>query len=279
MIAERIEALRPPTVRRGLSAGWRWSRRLLRPIVPFVVLVALWQTSVATFHLDTFLYPDPSAVASLAWTMTAHGVLPAYIAASLQTWLLAVGGALVIVVPIAFALAFLPTLNRALMPVVRFMTAVAELAWLPLAVLWSGYTLATVLFVVGYTVFFPVLFNTMLGLAQVPQSVIDATRTLGARRWQLLSNVYFPGALPGLVTGVRLGSSYAFRALLVAELYSGENLGVGYMIFSALRDGVTARSIVGMIVLGIVWLSVDRLFLRPIEVATIERWGLSRRPE
>jgi NitT/TauT family transport system permease protein/taurine transport system permease protein len=264
--------------RRADGSDVSLAARITRPILPFLVLVALWQASTVAFHMSPFLYPPPSDVLASFGTLLAHGVLPAYIVKSITTWGLAVVISIGIVVPFGFLLAFMPTLNRALMPIVRFMTSVAELAWLPLVVLWLGYSLTTVLLVIGYTVFFPVLFNLMLGLRQVPQVMIDASRTLGATRFQLFSSVYLPGSLPALMTGVRTGASYAFRALLAAELFSGENMGLGYMIFASLRDAVVTRTIVGMIVIGVVWLVIDQLFLRPLEAATIERWGVSVRP-
>jgi ABC-type nitrate/sulfonate/bicarbonate transport system permease component len=252
---------------------------VLRALLPFLLLLLLWQLSTVALHMSPFLYPPPGAVAAAFVPLIAHGVLPAYVVKSIFTWGLAVILSIAIVIPLAFALAFVPTVNRALMPIVRFMTSIAELAWLPLVVLWLGYSLTTVLLVIGYTVFFPVLFNMMLGLQQVPQVMVYASRTLGARPADLIRDVYLPGAMPALVTGVRTGASYAFRALLAAELFSGENMGLGYMIFSSLRDAAVTRTIVGMIVIGAVWLAIDRLFLRPLEAATIERWGISVRPE
>jgi NitT/TauT family transport system permease protein/taurine transport system permease protein len=249
----------------------------IRPFLPFLLFIALWQLSVRSLHLSSFLYPAPSSVLASFIDLLRKGILSGYTTVSLRTWFLSVAVSTAIVIPIGFVMSFAPVLNRGLMPVVRFFSSIPELAWLPLAVLWTGYSSSTVFLVIGYTVFFPVLYNIMLGLRQVPQVVIDATRTLGAGRFEVLRDVLFPGSLPGLVTGVRTGASYAFRALLVAELFSGTNVGIGYMIFSGLRSGNTIRTVVGMIVVGVLWLAIEQLFLRPVETATIVRWGITGR--
>ena len=82
-----------------------------------------------------------------------------------------------------------------------------------------------------------------------------------------------PGALPNIVTGIRTGLGFAWRGLIAAEMIA-TNAGLGYMLFVA-RDFYRTEVIVfGMIVIGLLWLLLDRLLLAPLERATIERWGL-----
>ena len=122
--------------------------------------------------------------------------------------------------------------------------------------------------------FFPVLYNTLLGVRTAPQILVNALRSLGASRLQVLRYAILPGALPGIITGLRVGAGFAFRGLVFAEIVAAKT-GIGYLIFEGTQTQQTARTIVGMIVMGLTWLAIDLCYLRPLERATIQRWGLT----
>jgi NitT/TauT family transport system permease protein/taurine transport system permease protein len=119
-----------------------------------------------------------------------------------------------------------------------------------------------------------VLYNTLLGVRTAPQILVNAVRSLGATRFQVLRLVILPAALPGIITGLRLGAGFAFRGLVFAEMVAAKT-GIGYLIFEGAQAQQTSRTIVGMIVMGLLWLAIDQFYLRPIERATIQRWGLT----
>lgn len=249
-------------------------RGTFKVLLPFVVLVGLWQIAATASGLSSYLFPRPADVAAAFWELGRKGILPAYIADSMTVWLIGALSGAAVGIGLGFVLAFSRPLRALFMPAVRFFVAIAELAWLPLVILWFQFGFTTILFMIWYTVVFPVLFNVLTGIEAVPNVTRQAVRTLGANRWQLVREVLFPGALPSVVTGFRIGAGYAFRALIVAEAFAAGS-GVGFLIFESRETGLTERTMVGMIVFGLIWLAVDRLFLRPLEVATVERWGLS----
>ena len=107
-------------------------------------------------------------------------------------------------------------------------------------------------------------------------TIRNAAASLGAGRWALLTEVLLPGALPNIVTGIRTGLGFAWRGLIAAEMIA-TNVGLGYMLFVARDFYRTEVIVLGMIVIGVIWLLIDRLLLVPLERATIERWGLVRR--
>ena len=113
----------------------------------------------------------------------------------------------------------------------------------------------------------------MLGVRTVPRLYRYAVLTLGGNWRQVVFQVLLPGAIPYIVGGVRLGIAYGWRALIAAEIVVGTG-GLGYLIFKAETFHLTARIIAGMIVIGVLWYATDYFFLRPLEEATIERWGL-----
>lgn len=85
-----------------------------------------------------------------------------------------------------------------------------------------------------------------------------------------------PGALPNIITGLRNGLGYGWRALIAAEMIVGTS-GVGFMMFDARRAGSVVEILLGMIILGLLWYAVDALILAPIERATGQRWGMVAR--
>jgi len=104
----------------------------------------------------------------------------------------------------------------------------------------------------------------------------QAVRTLGGRRRHLILQVLIPGALPSIVTGIRLGVGFGWRALIAAEMIA-TTTGLGYLIYDAANFHRTDTILVGIIAIGTLWLATDRLLLIPVERWTVERWGLVSR--
>jgi len=246
--------------------------------MPFVCLLAVWQVGVLLSNLPEFFFPSPATVAGSVVVLIEKGILPAYVADSMVRFALGVFIGIALAVPTGVAMTLHRRLSEALMPIVNFFHSIVEMAWIPLFVLWFGYGFKTILLSISYVVFFPVLYNTLLGVRTIPRATINAVLVLGAKPKDVILEVLLPGALPNIATGVRLGAGYAFRALIAAEMIAAQS-GLGFMIFEARQNQLTHRTIVGMIVMGILWLAIERLYLRPLERVTIERWGMLRRAE
>jgi NitT/TauT family transport system permease protein/taurine transport system permease protein len=164
-------------------------------------------------------------------------------------------------------------LAAVLEPITGFFNALSGIAWLPLAVTWFGLGWASVTFIMFNTIFFLVFFNTLVGVRTVPRLFESAVRTLGGSRRHVILQVLIPGAMPSIVTGIRLSIGFGWRALIAAEMIA-TTTGLGFLIFNAQNFHQTDAILVGIITIGILWLVTDRLVLRPIERWTIERWGL-----
>lgn len=263
--------------RRALSriTPARWLRPVLRSLAPFVVLVGLWQFAVWWAGPDFRALPSPAEVWSEAVLIFRNGVAPDYIVVSLGRWLVGAAAGLGAGIGLAVLLGTIRPIRLMVLPAVRFFSGIAELSFLPLMILWFGFGFTAMVALIAYTVVFPVLYNTLQSLETIPQSLIDAVRTLGGSKRQIVRNVMLPGALSGIVTGFRIGAGYAFRALIAAEIFASTS-GIGYMIFQSRETLNVSRMFVGMAIIGLMWLAIDRLYLRPFERATIARWGLER---
>lgn len=264
------------------NAGRTWRAVSLAPLRPvlytiasFAVSIALWQLGVSLAGQDFQTIPSPADVWNEFLVVAANGVLVAYIVDSLGRWLAGTAIGLFTGVILAITVGTIRSVRLMLLPVVRFFSGIAELSFLPLLVLWFGFGFKAMLALIAYSVVFPVLYNTLQALETIPRSLTDAVQTLGARRAQLIRYVLLPGAVSGIVTGFRIGAGYAFRALIAAEIFASSS-GLGYMIFQSRETLNVSRMFVGMTIIGLMWLSIDRFYLRPFELATTTRWGLER---
>src|SRR5262249_30411647 len=122
----------------------------------------------------------------------------------------------------------------------------------------------------------PTIVSAVGGVRAIPEHYMLALRSLGASRLRLVKDVYLPGALPSIVVGLRLGMGYGWRALIAAEMLVRKG-GLGDLIFGARTFGQIDRITVGMIVIGCLYIVVDRLIIQPIETLTVARWGLLRK--
>jgi len=238
--------------------------------------IAIWSVAAATLPVPDYFLPPPSTVLSAFAEMMAKGMLPAYIGESLRRILLAALLGLFVGIPIGLLLGISRGVAEFVYPVLNFLQSVSGIAWLPLMLVWFGFGERTILIAVNYTVLFPVIFNALLGIRSVPRIYVDALRTLGASRWRIARDVLVPGALPNIAMGVRLGLANGWRALIAAEMLVGAN-GLGFMIFDAQPLHLTARIMLGMAIIGILWELLDYFLLRPLEEATIARWGMVQR--
>ena len=244
-----------------------------RELLPFAVGIAIWQVLSSLNIWPPVLFPSPIAV---FWAFVADvksGVLPKALSVSLVS--LAYG--FLIGAAIALPLGYLMGLNRASRnffdPLVNLLQAIPGLAWIPFAILWFGLGQGAVIFIIVMSVFFPILHNLLTGIRLVQPVLVEASQTLGASRWAIIVHVIFPSTLPNLMTGIRLGIAFGFRSLVGGEMIASTD-GIGYQIFNAQQYFQSARIVVGMLAIGLVWLLLDRLVLRPIEAHTTMRWGL-----
>ncbi|WP_127145538.1 ABC transporter permease [Pelagibacterium montanilacus] len=245
-------------------------------LLPFVVLVAIWWTIKIAFDLDDRVLVAPPDVLGALWTLFSRGILADYAATSLYAIAVAIIFSACVGVPLGFAVGANKYVARSLDLFLRFFQGVSGISWLPLAIIWFGFSDTTILVIVVYTLVVPVIFNTMVGVRAIPREYALSLQTLGASRLRVVRDVYLPGALPSILVGLRLGMGYGWRALIAAEMLVRQG-GLGDLIFGARTFGQIDRIIGGMIVIGVLYIIVDRLIVQPIESLTFERWGVLRK--
>lgn len=257
------------------SAAARRLRSSATFLAPLAALVVLWQLIVVLFDVNPLVFPPVPAVVEAGIAGLRDGSLLRHIAASLTRVAVGTAIALVLAIPLGIAMGVSRIVSDFLTPLFRFFSVLAGIAWIPIATLWFGYGFGAITFVIFNAVFFIVAYNTLLGVSTIPKELRHAAASLGASRLRMLTEVLLPGALPNIVTGIRTGLGFAWRGLIAAEMIA-TSTGLGYMLFLARDFYRTEVIVLGMIVIGIIWLMLDRLLLAPLERRTIERWGVVR---
>jgi taurine transport system permease protein len=224
----------------------------------------------------SIVLPTPLTVLRGFLTSVGDGVLPAYVADSLTHLFEAGVTGLAIGVAVGLVLGLNRRIARVCYPLLNFFQSLGGVAVTPLIIVWFGFSFMGLIVAVNYTIFFPVVFNTMTGVSTVPKVYVDAMRTMGASRLQIVRDVILPGAMPNIILGARLAFAFGWRALIIVEMLFSIN-GIGFMIFDAQQYLDTSSMIFGMITLGVLWIIVDELILKPFESLTIRRWGLVQR--
>lgn len=263
----------------SLQALWgyyvRWSARWpgAAAFLSFLPLILLWGLVVWLEIFPRAFLPGPLEVLGKAWELLYKGILLDYLGDSVVRLALGAAAGMAIAIPLGIFIGLNRRAHEISWPILLFFQAIGDIAWLPILLIWFGFGLTTMTFVIVYTVLFPVILNTVLGIRSTKPDLKRAAQSLGASRPRILFEVILPGALPNIITGLRNGLGYGWRALIAAEIIVGTS-GIGFLMFDARRAGSVEEIVVGMIVLGLLWYIVDSWILAPVERATGQRWGL-----
>jgi NitT/TauT family transport system permease protein len=220
----------------ALPAAWlvdRLSRlragTLLAPLVFGATVLALWEVLVVGFAVPMVLLPAPSAIATRFAASThilAEDFVQTFVKAVLSGYLL--GNAL------GFAIALLadraPFLRRGLLPVANFASALPIIGIAPIMVMWFGFDWQSKAAVVVIMTFFPMLVNTLAGLAAAGAQERDLMRSYAASHAQSLWLLRLPAALPFVFTALKVNAPLALIGAIVAEFFGSPTSGMGFRI-------------------------------------------------
>ena len=250
--------------------GSRWRLRLLGALlvlpnfITLVVVLIAWQlaSSVWLPRVDpqmAVLMPAPSTLAVTAAGMIASGELFHHLMASLKREAVAFLFAAT-AIPLGIIMGWWRVVYDQVNPIMEILRPIPPLAWIPLSILWFGIGDEQNEFIIFLGIFFPILVNTIVGVKNIDPILVRAARSLGASERRLLARIVFIGALPQIITGIRIGLGVGWMALVAAELV-GANSGLGFVINDARSMLRTDIIIVGMLAIGLIGLLIDGAIL------------------
>jgi NitT/TauT family transport system permease protein len=251
----------------------RW-RAVWRNAFPFLVVGVIWEAVVRAGMFPARLFPSLEAIAAAFWRLTVTGILPHH---ALDTVIrLGVGFALAAVGGVALGI-LMGRSRRAediILPLVSIGAPIPGIAYAPLFLLWFGLGNRSAVLLVGFVSAFPVIFNTWTGVKAVKDIWVRSAQAMGADDPKLFRHVILPGALPYILTGLRLGLAQGWRILVGVEMLAAVPWGLGWMIFGAREFLNMDVMLAGVAVIAIIGLALEKLVFQRLEQFTVVRWGM-----
>ena len=247
-----------------------WHRLLF-----FAGLIAVWAIIVRLGIWPPYLLPGPSDVAGSLLHDVRNTSLPIAIFISLRRLIVGFGVSILLGVPLGLLLGRSRLMDETVGSLVLGLQTLPSICYLPLALLWFGLNERAILFVVIMGAVLSITVSTRDAMRNIPPLYIRAARTMGAYRAKVYLQVILPATFPAILTGLKLGWSFAWRSLMAAELLY-VSFGLGHLLNMGRELNDMSQVIAIMIVIVVIGLLVDRLVFAPIEGRVRERWGLAR---
>jgi sulfonate transport system permease protein len=228
-----------------------------------VLALVVWSLGSVTNRIDPRILPAPWTVVSTAIQLWQSGTLGPDLAVSLQR--AAEGFTLGLVAGTVLALlAGLSRTGAALIDGnVQVSRSVPILGMIPLFILWLGIGETFKVVIIAIAVYIPVYINLSAGLSGIDERFVELAEVVGLSRWQFVRQVVIPGALPGFFTGLRLGVTASWLALVVVEEVNATS-GLGYLMYQQATYGLIDSVVVGLAIYGI-WGFTSDLLVRALE--------------
>jgi NitT/TauT family transport system permease protein len=257
----------------GPSVGERL-RLIWRNAFPFVVVGALWEIVAWLGIFPRRLFPTLEEIAAAFVRLTVSGILPHHAIETLVRLLTGFALAAVVGVTIGVLMGRSRRAEDIFLPLVSIGAPIPGLAYAPLFLLWFGLGNVSAVLLVGFVAMFPVIFNSWTGVKAVKEIWLRSAQAMGADQRRTFRHVILPGALPYILTGLRLGLAQAWRILVAVEMLAAVQFGLGWMIFGAREFLNTDVMMAGIVVIGIIGLALEKLVFQRIENYTVVRWGM-----
>ena len=240
-------------------------RAVVGPVAGFALFVLVWQvvalripeipTPGVTWRAAVELFSDPfydngPNDKGIGWNLLA----------SLQRVALGFGLAALVGIPAGFAIGRYAAVRAMFSPIVSLLRPVSPLAWLPLGLLLFKAANPAAIWAIFICSIWPMIINTAVGVARVPQDYLNVARVLNLSEWKVTTKVLLPAVLPYMLTGVRLSIGTAWLVIVAAEMLTG-GTGIGFWLWDEWNNLKVEHIVIAIFVIGIVGLLLETLLV------------------
>lgn len=201
--------------------------RDLMPAAWALGILAVWEASVAAFHIPMYVLPSPVQVAKAL--MEEGTVLAGHAGVTVAEALLGIGISLVLAVVLGVVMDCFPLMRRGIYPLLVVTQTVPMIVMAPILIIYMGFGIGPKILTVVLMCFFPVAVSFSDGLAQVNQEYVNLVRSYGAGKWQAYRLVKIPASIPALLSGLKVAATYSISGAVVGE-WIGAQKGLGYYL-------------------------------------------------
>lgn len=240
-----------------------------------LLLLAIWELAARRGPWPPWIFPGPIEVGEALLVLIREGALLPAIGRSLARLGIGFGISLAIGIPLGLLLGRNRLVNEIIGTPILGLQALPSITWLPVALLWFGLSETAILFVVVAGSVLAIALASEAGVRNLDPTWIRAARTLGAKGVRLYTTVLFPASLPALVSGAKLGWSFAWRSLMAAELLFVSG-GLGQLLQTGRDLNDVARIFAVMVVITLIGLLAEKVIFGPLERVVRRRFGTER---
>ncbi|MHB1126253.1 MAG: ABC transporter permease [Bacillota bacterium] len=222
-----------------------------------------------------YMFPSPLDVAGTLITLAGDNTLAVAIAASMKRILIGYSLSVCIGMLVALIMLRFKYLSENLSSLILGLQTLPSITWLPFAILWFGLKESSIIFVIAIGSTFAISIATESAIKNINPIFLRAAKMMGARGLSSYWNVIVPAALPAIISGMKQGWSFAWRALMAGEMLSATK-GLGQVLMVG-RDLADINQVVAvMVVIIIIGLTIDKLMFEKVENNLRYKWGLDR---
>jgi NitT/TauT family transport system permease protein len=266
-------------VQRPLSAFERiWNVTGVRRFVVVASLAIAWEL-YARYLNNPLMFPPFSEVVEAFYLAFAKGPLFGRMLTTLQVLLIGYGCGLALAAVFTTLAVSTRFGNDLLSTLTAMFNPLPAIALLPLALLWFGLGIPSLVFVIVHSVLWAVALNTHTGFKSVSDTLRMAGQNYGLTGVRYVMAILIPAAFPSILAGLKIGWAFAWRTLIAAELVFGVSArsgGLGWYIFENRNLLETANVFAGLLTVIVIGLFVEGVIFRAIEARTVRRWGMQR---
>lgn len=236
-------------------------KEILRGCISICAGVAVWEILTRLLLDNELLIPPPSSVLRSFWTLAVKGQLNKHFAATLIEFAYGFGTACVLGIIIGYFMGMYRWFDEILDPWIATLYSIPVITIVPLIIIWFGIGMLSKIIVVFKITVVAIILNTAAGIKNLDPVWLELARSLRLTKWETTYKIRFPGALPYIITGMRLGVGRALLAVVVAELMAA-NAGLGYLLRDASETWDSPKLFVTVILLALIGLASFNLIKR-----------------
>lgn len=236
--------------------------------IVLALVLFLWQIS------SSELIPSAQQTFEAFKQIVANGSLQIGVIDSLYRYGLGLFFGVLFGVVIGFIFGFNPKLAQAFDPLFNLLRPISPIAWVPIVLIIFGIGDLPTIFIIAYSVFFPMALLSTKAIKDVPSDLIVVAKNFGASKFQILLGVILPSSFLSLISSLKLAAALAWINLVVGEML-GAQTGLGYIIIDSRNQLRIDILIATIITIGIIGMIINALFIY-IEKAVSRRYGYDR---
>lgn len=240
----------------------------------FIAIIVVWQFCYSFGIIPSWLIPTPTETANSFLRLASDGTLTNLVLISLSNVFPAFVAAVAASLVVGFAIGSISVVRKIFMPFLSAMYVVPSLAWLPLIILFLGFSRETIWLLIFISTFTRMIYSIINGVRSVNPIWLLAGKNLGLSKWEITHKIMLPASLPHVLSGLRIGFGSAWRSLIGAEMLVVTAGGLGKYIWMSQWSYRFDQVFAGVFVIAVIGIICEELIFKRIEQRTLIRWGM-----